>query len=188
LKKLTITNIEQELASFKDLPVIQINQNRDHVLHNRMKMSMLGYRIINAADPIPEGYEATDPAYRADDVASLFSPNELQVLDELQEWKEVVVSLRRNAEIFSRIEHQRWWAEHLMGGWHFSEYREDALKFHPDMLPFECLHDIPVDKWQAPQYPADFSGYQALDFYMVQEMVLAFLNAGFIPVKRVEKH
>jgi hypothetical protein len=44
-------------------------------------------------------------------------------------------------ELLARIEHQRWCAERSLDGWKFATERNDLLKEHPDMVPYEDLND-----------------------------------------------
>ena len=37
-----------------------------------------------------------------------------------------------------KAEHNRWWAEHLLGDWHLGN-KDKIRRFHPDLVPFEKL-------------------------------------------------
>jgi hypothetical protein len=39
----------------------------------------------------------------------------------------------------SRMEHERWCRERVSAGWVFGLERDDALKIHPDLVPYEHL-------------------------------------------------
>ncbi|MDV0441594.1 RyR domain-containing protein [Methanorbis furvi] len=133
-----------------ELPEIQQKQNRDQVYHNYIKLNLLGYSVIaekklKEGKNIPDGYEKV-------------------------EWTEIQSELQSNVEWLSRLEHQRWWAEQLLAGWHYNPVRNDPLKHHPNMLPFEDLHD---------------KGDEDKDRFAVCEMQVSFSYADYIPIKRI---
>lgn len=48
-------------------------------------------------------------------------------------------------EVLAKMEHRRWWAERSLDGWEFAEARNDSLKQHPNMLPYEQLDEETKD-------------------------------------------
>lgn len=44
-------------------------------------------------------------------------------------------------ELLARMEHNRWWAERALNGWSYASRRDDLLKHHPNMLPYEQLDE-----------------------------------------------
>lgn len=42
-------------------------------------------------------------------------------------------------ELLARIEHNRWWADRALDGWQYSKNRDDALRLHPAVQPFDKL-------------------------------------------------
>jgi hypothetical protein len=44
-------------------------------------------------------------------------------------------------ELLAKMEHQRWWADRSLDGWKFSSVRNDTLKEHPDMVPYDQLNE-----------------------------------------------
>lgn len=42
-------------------------------------------------------------------------------------------------ELLSSIEHNRWWAERALDGWQYSQNRDDSLRRHHNMLPYDDL-------------------------------------------------
>lgn len=44
-------------------------------------------------------------------------------------------------ELLARMEHDRWWAERALNGWTYAAERNDSLKHHPNMLPYEQLDE-----------------------------------------------
>jgi hypothetical protein len=44
-------------------------------------------------------------------------------------------------EPLAEMEHNRWNAERLMGGWRYGATRDDRLKIHPCLIPFARLRD-----------------------------------------------
>jgi hypothetical protein len=42
-------------------------------------------------------------------------------------------------EIMAKVEHRRWMAERILAGWRFAPARDDDLKLHPDLVPYEML-------------------------------------------------
>lgn len=41
----------------------------------------------------------------------------------------------------SRLEHDRWWADRIIDGWTFAETRNNEVRHHPALVPFENLSD-----------------------------------------------
>lgn len=50
------------------------------------------------------------------------------------------------AEALAFAEHQRWWLNRLVKGWHYAPVRNDAQKAHPDMVPWDKLSEPTRDK------------------------------------------
>jgi hypothetical protein len=44
-------------------------------------------------------------------------------------------------ELLAEMEHQRWWAERSIDGWRYAPIRNDALKLHPNMVPYKNLDE-----------------------------------------------
>jgi len=44
-------------------------------------------------------------------------------------------------EILAKMEHDRWWADRSLDGWRCGSQRDNKLKIHPDMVPYEQLLD-----------------------------------------------
>jgi hypothetical protein len=42
-------------------------------------------------------------------------------------------------ELLACIEHNRWWAERALDGWQYSQNRDDSLRRHHNMLPYDDL-------------------------------------------------
>ena len=42
-------------------------------------------------------------------------------------------------ELLARMEHDRWWADRALDVWSYAPQRNDKLKEHPDMVPYEKL-------------------------------------------------
>lgn len=48
---------------------------------------------------------------------------------------------RDELELLARMDHNRWWADRALDGWIHATPRNDERKEHPDMVPYEQLHD-----------------------------------------------
>jgi hypothetical protein len=48
-------------------------------------------------------------------------------------------------EALSRAEHDRWMAAKLIDGWRFGDTRDDAVKLHPDIVPYDALSEARKD-------------------------------------------
>lgn len=157
-----LTNSEFEAARiiFDNRPVLQINQNRNQVLHNQIKLTSIDYSIIKEGKPVPEGFELID------------------------NWSEIRDAIDKNIDVLCRLEHQRWWAEQLMNGGRYSNTRDNSLELHPDMVPYEYIHDISIDDYGVLRVSKDMSKTQLYDYYSVRDMIVSFKYAGYLPIKR----
>jgi hypothetical protein len=48
-------------------------------------------------------------------------------------------------ELLAEMEHRRWWAERSLDGWKFAKNRNDSLKEHPNMVPYDQLDSASKD-------------------------------------------
>lgn len=48
-------------------------------------------------------------------------------------------------ELLAEMEHRRWWAERSLDGWKFAKNRNDPLKEHPNMVPYDQLDGASKD-------------------------------------------
>ncbi|WP_374411276.1 RyR domain-containing protein [Novosphingobium colocasiae] len=44
-------------------------------------------------------------------------------------------------EDMARAEHERWMAAKLAGGWSYAATRDDGQRLHPDIVPYDALHE-----------------------------------------------
>ena len=63
-----------------------------------------------------------------------------RILVPSSEGSEVPLS-EEEIELLARMEHERWWAERSLDGWKFATNRNDLLKEHPDMVPYDQLNE-----------------------------------------------
>ena len=52
---------------------------------------------------------------------------------------EPVVLQPYQLELLARMEHDRWWADRVLDGWALNSVRNNPLKYHPDLVPYEEL-------------------------------------------------
>ena len=55
------------------------------------------------------------------------------------EQAEGVVLSSDQLELLARMEHDRWWADRLLDGWTLHVERDNQLKFHPNLVPYDEL-------------------------------------------------
>lgn len=154
--------------NWNKLSVSDQMQNRKQALHNQIKLNLLGYSVAKDPCHIPDGFE---PLCGKKPSSSLNEKEKKNLVNTyLKGWRSVSKVLKQNAKLLSRIEHQRWWAEHLMSGWHFNETKNKPLKHHCDMIPFEYITRRD----------------QSYDVFAVQDMVFSFKYAGYFPIRKKE--
>lgn len=175
---LTKKDIDDSRVDWESRPVAEYLQNRQQALHNLIKLSFFGYSVAKHHRDIPDGYEPVFSSEKTDE--------ETAITEYMKGWSEVLDVLHANAELLSRIEHQRWWAEHLMSSWHFDAVKNKLLKRHWDMVPFENIDDTNPEVWEKPLFREEFSNVQSLDLFAVQEMVFSFEHAGYFPIRKVK--
>lgn len=56
---------------------------------------------------------------------------------------DVKKSIHQNGVLLSEVEHNRWTAERLLGGWHYGPQRVDVAKRHPDITAWK---DLPEER------------------------------------------
>jgi RyR domain/TrkA-N domain len=49
-------------------------------------------------------------------------------------------------ELLARVEHRRWIADRIDRGWHYGAVRDDLLKLHPSLAPYESLSEAEREK------------------------------------------
>lgn len=80
---------------------------------------------------------------------------------------QVPESLRSLAEVLSRNVHETWAAERIRQGWSYGDERNDALKLHPCLVPYDEL----------PEHEKIF------DFQTAMETIKVIIRLGY----RIEK-
>lgn len=164
LTDLTLDECERAKISFENRPVLQINQNRNQVLHNQIKLNLVGYSIIKNDGNVPEGFELID------------------------NWTEVTTAIRENIEVLCRLEHQRWWAEQLLNGGRYNKTRDNSLELHPDMVPYEYIHDVSPEDFGVLNVSNKRSVTQCYDYHAVMDMPLSFKYARYLPIKKKDEN
>ena len=71
-----------------------------------------------------------------------------------------------------------------MNGGRYSNTRDNSLELHPDMVPYEYIHDISIDDYGVLRVSKDMSKTQLYDYYSVRDMIVSFKYAGYLPIKR----
>lgn len=160
VKDLTHSEFEMAKFSFENRPVLQINQNRNQVLHNQIKLNLVNYSIIKNGGDIPDGFELID------------------------NWDEIIPAISKNIEVLCRLEHQRWWAEQLLNGGRYNNTRDNSLELHPDMVPYEYIHDVSPEEFGALRISENHSATQHYDYHAVMDMIISFKYAGYLPIKK----
>lgn len=160
VKDLTHSEFEMAKFSFENRPVLQINQNRNQVLHNQIKLNLVNYSIIKNGGDIPDGFELID------------------------NWDEIIPAISKNIEVLCRLEHQRWWAEQLLNGGRYNNTRDNSLELHPDMVPYEYIHDVSPEEFGALRISENHSATQRYDYHAVMDMIISFKYAGYLPIKK----
>lgn len=162
IELIDLTNDEFDNAkiSFENRPVLQINQNRNQVLHNQIKLTLIDYSITKSVEKIPEGFELID------------------------NWDEINKAISENIDVLCRLEHQRWWAEQLLNGGRYNKTRDNSLELHPDMAPYEYIHDVSPELFGKLQISDNLSPTQKYDYHAVMDMVVSFKYAGYLPIKK----
>lgn len=54
-------------------------------------------------------------------------------------WQQAFAGSAPDMEWAARLEHRRWVADRVMEGWTRSARRDDDLRYHPDLVPFDAL-------------------------------------------------
>ena len=49
-------------------------------------------------------------------------------------------------DVLAQMEKRRWNAERLLNGWAYGKIRNDDLKIHPDLVPWQALDDVAKQK------------------------------------------
>lgn len=160
IKDLNQSEFEMARISFENRPVLQINQNRNQVLHNQIKLNLVDYSIIKEGKEIPEGFELID------------------------DWDEINSAICTNVEVLCRLEHQRWWAEQLLNGGRYNKTRDNSLELHPDMVPYEYIHDVSPEEFGKLHISQNRSITQKYDYYAVMDIPVTFKYAGYLPIKK----
>jgi RyR domain len=55
------------------------------------------------------------------------------------EWQRNLAARESDLENIAQLEHRRWIADRVMEGWSYAERRDDDLRRHPDLRPFDEL-------------------------------------------------
>ena len=70
--------------------------------------------------------------------------------------KEIDSLLEKNLELLAEAEHNGWMKQKLLNGWQYGEERDDQLRRHPAMVPYEKLDETDKnrDRNNVRSYPA----------------------------------
>lgn len=81
----------------------------------------------------------------ADHIAVKLASLEYYIPEDPSNWSEKV-DLTENQELLAKLEHKRWYAERRLNGWQYGTTRDDKLKIHPCLVPYEQLPEAEKQK------------------------------------------
>ena len=104
-------------------------------------------QFVDPWEKLPENARDANRA-AADHAAILLAAAGLRSADEVQLDAEAKAKLRavEMVERLARIEHRRWMAERIGSGWRHGKPRDNDLRFHPSLCPYDFLEEAEREK------------------------------------------